>query len=115
MGIHAPEAQETYHDVLQAFLAASERKNKVRATRDDRRLLTRHGFGLEKLADISPRIVRRNLDGVEAPSEQAHAQAALKIFSHSASGATCSTTAPCSGLKLLREARAVLASYRMTS
>ena len=81
LGVHQPKGQETYERALQGFLEACRGKNKPRTVRDYTRLLNRHGFGAEKLSDISPRDVQKKLDRLaETPSEQAHAQAVLKIF-----------------------------------
>jgi hypothetical protein len=47
--------------------------------KDYTRLLTSHGFGAEKISDITPRDVTKKLATLP-PCEKAHAQAALKIF-----------------------------------
>lgn len=81
LGVYRPKGQETYENALQAFLEAARAKNRERTVRDYTRLLNRHGFGVEKLGDISPRDVQRKLDALaDTPGEQAHAQTALKIF-----------------------------------
>jgi integrase len=81
LGQEPSKGQTTYQEALSAFLEASKAKNKARTVRDYTRLLTRHGFGAEKLSDITARAVQRKLDRLaDTPSEQAHAQAALKIF-----------------------------------
>ena len=81
LGVHRPRSRETYEEALQAFLKAAAAKNRPRTVRDYTRLLKRHGFGLERLSDISPRDVHRKLDSLsETPAERAHATTALKIF-----------------------------------
>ena len=81
LGIHQPRGHETYEKAVEAFLEACRAKNKPRTVRDYTRLLNRHGFGAEKLADINPKDVQRKLDRLaDTPGEQAHAQAVLKIF-----------------------------------
>jgi integrase len=55
--------------------------NKEPTVRDCPRLLTRHGFGSEKLGDITARDIHRKLDRLaDTPSEQRHVLAALQIF-----------------------------------
>ena len=81
LGVYRPQGQETYQAALDAFLKGSRAKNRPRTLRDYTRLLGRHGFGAEKLSDISPRDVQKKLDALAGtPGEQAHAQTALKIF-----------------------------------
>lgn len=81
LGVYRPKGQETYERALVAFLEAAKAKNRDRTVRDYTRLLSRHGFGAEKLSDISPRDVQKKLDALAGtPGEQAHAQTALKIF-----------------------------------
>jgi len=52
---------ETYERALVSFLEAAKAKNKERTIRDYTRLLTSHGFGVEKLGDITARDVHRKL------------------------------------------------------
>jgi integrase len=81
LGIRQATGNETYERALATFLEAARAKNKERTIRDYTRLMTSHGFGAEKLGDISARDVHRKLDRLaDRPSEQAHALAALKIF-----------------------------------
>ena len=81
LGVYRPKGQETYERALEAFLEAARAKNRVRTVRDYTRLLNRHGFGAEKLSDISPRDVQKKLGALAStPGEQAHVQTALKIF-----------------------------------
>ncbi len=81
LGIHQHKGGDTYRTALDAFLEASKAKNRPRTLKDYTRLLTSHGFGAEKLADITPKDVARNLAKLaDRPGEKAHAQAALKIF-----------------------------------
>ena len=81
LGVYQPRGQETYESALGRFLAVAKAKNRPRTVRDYTRLLKRHGFGLERLSDISPRNVQRKLDELAStPGEQAHAATALKIF-----------------------------------
>lgn len=76
---HQPTKSPTYESALATFLKTSEAKNRPRTYRDYKRLLTRHGFGLEKLSEIAPKDIARKLDKLP-PSEHAHAYAALQIF-----------------------------------
>ena len=81
LGVHQPKGHETYERAVAGFLDACRAKNRPRTVRDYTRLLSRHGFGAERLSDISPREVQKKIDRLsDTPSEQAHAQAALKIF-----------------------------------
>jgi integrase len=81
LGIAQSQGRETYAQALEKFLDACKTKNKARTVRDYTRLLTRHGFGGERLSDIKPRDVQKKLDLLaDTPSEQAHAQAVLRIF-----------------------------------
>lgn len=81
LGLRQASGRETYERALNLFLEAARAKNKERTVRDYTRLLTSHGFGVEKLGDITARDVHRKLDRLaDRPSEQAHAFAALKIF-----------------------------------
>lgn len=81
LGVYQPKAQETYENALEGFLEASKAKNRPRTLKDYTRLLTSHGFGSEKLSDISPKAITKKLDKLnDRPGEKAHAQAALKIF-----------------------------------
>jgi integrase len=81
LGICQALGTEIYGRALAGFLEIAKTKNKERTVRDYTRLLTRHGFGAEKLGDITPRDIQRKLDRLaDTPSEQRHALAALKIF-----------------------------------
>jgi integrase len=79
LGIRQPSAATAYQTALDAFLAAKQNECKPRTLYDYKRLLKRHGFGAERLADITPRDIHRTLDKLP-PSERAHAQNALGIF-----------------------------------
>jgi integrase len=79
LGRHLPLGSTTYQEALETFLKVAAGKNKPRTVKDYTRLLTRHGFGLEKLGDIQPRSIQANLDNLP-PGERAHAYAALSIF-----------------------------------
>ncbi len=79
LGVHADFTASSYQDALEGFLEAAEARCKPRTYRDYRRLLTRHGFGQEKLDDISPKDIEAKLDKLP-PAEKAHAYAALQIF-----------------------------------
>jgi integrase len=79
LGVHQPKAKKPTNKPYRASwrLAGARISPAPSATT----LLNRHGFGAEKLSDISPRDVQKKLDRLaETPSEQAHAQAVLKIF-----------------------------------
>jgi integrase len=81
LGMRQASGRETYERALDLFLEAARAKNRERTVRDYTRLLTSHGFGAEKLGDISARDIHRKLDRLaDRPGEQAHALAALKIF-----------------------------------
>jgi integrase len=81
LGIRQASGTTTYDRALAIFLDAAKTKNRERTVRDYTRLLTRHGFGAEKLGDITARDIHRKLDRLShTPGEQAHALAALKIF-----------------------------------
>jgi integrase len=81
LGMRQASGNETYERALAAFLETAKAKNKERTVRDYTRLLTSHGFGAEKLGDITARDIHRKLDRLaDRPGEQAHALAALKIF-----------------------------------
>ena len=81
LGIRQASGTETYERALATFLEAATTKNKERTVRDYTRLLTRHGFGSEKLGDITAGDIHRKFDRLaDTPSEQRHALAALKIF-----------------------------------
>jgi integrase len=81
LGIHQPKGHETYAEAVEKFLEGCRTKNKPRTLHDYTRLLNRHGFGAERLSDIAPRDVQKKLDHLaDTPSEQAHAQAVLRIF-----------------------------------
>lgn len=81
LGIHQTAGSPTFQKALEDFLEASAQRCRPRTVRDYKRLLTRHGFGLEKLDDISPRDIQKKLDKLKAtPSERTHVQAALQIF-----------------------------------
>jgi hypothetical protein len=81
LGLRQATGSETYERALTAFLEAAKAKNKERTVRDHTRLLKRHGFGGERLGDITARDIHRKLDRLgSTPSEQMHALAALKIF-----------------------------------
>ena len=81
LGMRQASGTETYERALAVFLEAATAKNRERTVRDYTRLLTRHGFGAEKLGDITPRDIHRKLDRLaDTPSEQRHALAALKIL-----------------------------------
>jgi hypothetical protein len=79
LGVHVSIRSPTYQDALKTFLDAKEKSCKPRTHYDYKRLLNRHGFGQERLTDISPHDIHRKLDYLP-PSERAHAQAALGIF-----------------------------------
>jgi integrase len=79
LGVHVATRTPSYQDALATFLDAKKESCKPRTHYDYKRLLNRHGFGQEKLADISPHDIHRKLDKLP-PSERAHAQAALGIF-----------------------------------
>jgi integrase len=79
LGIRQPSGSITYQTAVAAFLEAKGKHCKPRTLYDYKRLLTRHGFGAERLADIAPRDIHRTLDRLKE-SERAHAQAALQIF-----------------------------------
>jgi integrase len=81
LGIRQATGATTYERALTTFLETAKTKNKERTVRDYTRLLTRHGFGSEKLGDITARDIHRKLDRLaHTPGEQMHALAALKIF-----------------------------------
>ena len=81
LGVHQQVDTPTYEAALTAFLEVAAERNKPRTVRDYTRLLTRGGFGREKLRDITPKDIQRKLDKLKAtPSEQAHIHAALQIF-----------------------------------
>ncbi len=80
LGRHNPIRVPTFKTAREAFLEAAEAKNKPRTIRDYTRLLTRYGFGEEKLDDILPNDIQRKLQAIKAPSERRHAYVALKIF-----------------------------------
>src|SRR6266851_4083586 len=81
LGMRQASGTETYERSLATFLEIAKTKNKERTVRDYTRLLTSHGFGAEKLGDITARDIHRKLDRLaDRPGEQAHALAALKIF-----------------------------------
>jgi integrase len=79
LGVHRSDGAATYHDALETFLDAVQAKNKPRTYRDYKRLLTRHGFGHEKLSSITSVEIEKKLAKLP-PGEQAHAYAALNIF-----------------------------------
>ncbi|MDP2367238.1 tyrosine-type recombinase/integrase [Rhodoferax sp.] len=83
LGIHQHTTAPTYNDALETFLKVKEQEHgcKPRTLRDYKRLLTRHGFGLDKLDRITPNDVQGKLDKLaKTPSEQAHAYSAYQIF-----------------------------------
>jgi integrase len=81
LGMRQAAGTETYERALATFLEVAKAKNKERTVRDYTRLLTNHGFGAEKLGDITARDIHRKLDRLaDRPGEQAHALAALKIL-----------------------------------
>jgi integrase len=81
LGMRQASGRETYERALDLFLEAARAKNRERTVRDYTRLMTSHGFGAERLGDITARDIHRKLDRLaDRPSEQAHALAALKIF-----------------------------------
>ncbi len=79
LGHHAPVGSTTYQEASATFLEAAKAKNRPRTVKDYTRLLTRHGFGLDKLCDIQPKSIQAKLDKLP-PGERAHAYAALSIF-----------------------------------
>ena len=81
LGVHRAASSPMYKSALDTFLETAEKRCKPRTVRDYRRLLTRHGFGLEKLDDITSREIQKKLDKLgEVAGEQAHAHAAFQIF-----------------------------------
>lgn len=81
LGMRQASGKETYERALDLFLEAARAKNRERTVRDYTRLLTSHGFGAERLGDITARDIHRKLDRLaDRPGEQAHTLAALKIF-----------------------------------
>jgi integrase len=69
-----------YADALADFLRDCEKRNKPRTVRDYRRLLTKHySFGRQSLADITGRVILRNLNALP-PSERHHAFTAGRRF-----------------------------------
>lgn len=81
LGTHRQHTSPTYKDAVDEFLTEKEKSCRPSTMRGYRQLLTRHGFGLDKLKDISPRDVQRKIDSLKAtPGEQRHAYAYLSIF-----------------------------------
>lgn len=80
LGLDKQATSTTYQTALDAFLEASGERCKPRTVRDYKRLLTRYGFGLEKLDEIAPRDIQRKLDRITAQSERSHAHVALAIL-----------------------------------
>ena len=78
LGSHSTTSTPTYQSAVADFLA-SRKHCRPRTLKDYQRLLTRHGFGAEKLDDISPKDIHARLDRLP-PSERLHAHDALQIF-----------------------------------
>lgn len=79
LGHHLPLGSTSYQGAAETFLEGAKAKNKARTVKDYTRLLTRHGFGVEKLGDIQPKNIQGKLDRLP-PGERAHAYAVLGIF-----------------------------------
>lgn len=82
LGIEQHTNAPTYNDALATFLEAKKQAScKPRTLYDYKRILTGHGFGLDKVDDISPKDVQAKLDKLsKTPSEYAHTYTAYQIF-----------------------------------
>lgn len=81
LGTHRQLSSPTYKTALDDFLAEKEKSCRPSTMRGYRQLLTRHGFGLTKLKDITPRDIQNKLDGLKAtPGERRHAYAYFQVF-----------------------------------
>jgi len=74
LGTLQPTASQTYDTALETFLAEKKDTTKAHTYRGYKRLLTSHGFGREKLRDITPAHVQAKIDALrKVPGERAHA------------------------------------------
>lgn len=79
LGRHSPTKAPAYATALDEFLVLKAVKLKPRTLRDYTRLLTRHGFGQQKLDAIAPHDIYKKIDKLP-PGERVHAHVALALF-----------------------------------
>jgi integrase len=83
LGINQHTSAPTYNDALATFLVVKEQEHgcKPSTLKSYKKLLTRHGFGQDKVDAVTPRDVQTKLDKLlKTPGSHAHVYAAYQIF-----------------------------------